>query len=74
MYEWRKIWANGLANEAPSPKSGHRMAAEGMRFSWPWNGSMISLNLGVIWEISVCPLGNELVDEIRNFTPRKNRG
>ena len=29
------------------------MAAEGMRFSWPWNGSTISLIFGVIWEISV---------------------
>jgi hypothetical protein len=28
------------------------MAAEGMQFSWRWNGGMISLNLGVIWKIS----------------------
>ncbi len=30
--EWRKIWANGLPNEGRSPKSGHRMATEGMQF------------------------------------------
>ena len=29
------------------------MAAEGMQFSWRWNGGTISLNLGVIWEMSV---------------------
>jgi hypothetical protein len=34
------------------PKSGHRMAAEGMPFSWRWNGDTISLNLGVIWGMS----------------------
>ncbi len=53
MSEWRKIWANGLRNEGRSPKSGHRMAAEGMQFSWWWNGGTISLNLGIIWEMSV---------------------
>ena len=53
MAEWRKIWANGLPNEGRSPKSGHRMIAEGMQFSWRWNGGTISLNLGVIWEMSV---------------------
>ncbi len=31
------------------------MAAEGMQFSWRWNGCTISLNLGVIWEMSVKP-------------------
>ncbi len=41
-----------LPNEGRSPKSGHRMAAEGMQFSWRWNGSTISLNLRVIWEMS----------------------
>ena len=29
------------------------MAAEGIQFSWRWNGGTISLNLGVIWEMSV---------------------
>ncbi len=52
MSEWRKIWANGLPNEGRSPKSAHRMAAEGMQFPWRWNGGTISLNLGVIWEMS----------------------
>ncbi len=47
MYEWRKIWANCFANVAPSPKSDHRMAAEGMQFPWRWNGGTISLNLGL---------------------------
>ncbi len=28
------------------------MAAEGMQFSWRWNGGTNSLNLGVIWEMS----------------------
>jgi hypothetical protein len=28
------------------------MAAEGMQFSWLWNGGAISLNLGIIWEMS----------------------
>jgi hypothetical protein len=28
------------------------MAAEGMQFSWRWNGGTISLNLGVMWEMS----------------------
>ncbi|MGR3344068.1 MAG: hypothetical protein ACU0DI_12730 [Paracoccaceae bacterium] len=28
------------------------MAAEGVPFPWRWNGDTISLNLGVIWEMS----------------------
>ena len=28
------------------------MATDGMQFSWRWNGGTISLNLGVIWEMS----------------------
>ena len=28
------------------------MAADGMQFPWRWNGDTISLNLGVIWEMS----------------------
>ncbi len=30
-----------------------RLAAEGMQFPWRWNGGTISLNLGVVWEMSV---------------------
>ncbi len=52
MSEWRKIWPNGLPGESRSPRSGHRMAAEGMQFPRRWNGGTISLNLGVIWEMS----------------------
>ncbi len=53
MSGWRKIWANGLPSAGRSPISGHRMGAEGMQISWWWNGSTISLNLEVIWEMSV---------------------
>ena len=35
------------------PKSGHRMAAEGMPFPWRWNDDTISQNLDVIWGTSV---------------------
>jgi hypothetical protein len=34
-------------------EGGRGMAAEGMQFSWRWNGGMVSLNLGVIWGMSV---------------------
>jgi hypothetical protein len=51
--EWRKIWADGLPDEGKSPKSGHRMAAEGLPFPWRWDGGTISLNLEVIWGMSV---------------------
>ncbi len=57
--EWRKIWTNGLPSEGRSPKSGHWMAAEGMPFSWRGNGGTISLNLGVIWEMSVHDAPNQ---------------
>ena len=57
--EWREIWPIGLRNEGRSPKSVHRMAAEGMRSSWRWNGGTISPNLGIIWEMSV-EAGTEL--------------
>ncbi len=69
MSEWRKIWANGFPNEDRSPKSGHRMAAEGMPFPWRWNGGTISTDLDVIWGMSIresstawpvsCSLGNQ---------------
>ena len=49
---FREIWANGLPSACRSPKSGHRMAAEGMQSPWRWNGGMISLNLDDIWEMS----------------------
>ncbi len=39
---------NGIPNEDRSPKSGHRMAAQGMRFSWRRNDGTISPTLGVI--------------------------
>ncbi len=35
------------------PSAGYRMAAEGMQFPWRWNGGTISLNLDVIWGMSV---------------------
>ncbi len=50
---FRKIWTNGRPNEARSPKSGHRMAAQGMPFPWRWNGGTISSNLWVIWGMLV---------------------
>ncbi len=46
MSEWRKIRGNGLPNEDRSPKSGHRMAAEGMPFPWQWYGGTISPEFG----------------------------
>ena len=52
LSEWRKIWANGLPNDNRSPKTGHRMAVEGMPFPWRGNGGTISTNLDVIWEMS----------------------
>ena len=55
MSEWRKIWTNGLPNEGRSQKSCHRMAAEGIRFPWRWNGGTICLKSGVIWEMSAQP-------------------
>ena len=45
-------WENGLPDEGRSPESGHRMAAEGMPFPWRGNGSTISIDLAVIWEMS----------------------
>jgi len=50
--EWWNIWSNGLPDESRSPKSDHRMAAEGIPFPWRWNGSMISTDLDVIWRMS----------------------
>ena len=44
---------NGLPDEGRSPKSGHRMAAEGIPFPWRGNGSTISTDLDVIWGMSV---------------------
>ncbi len=53
MFEWRKIWPNGLPDEGQSPKPGHRMAEEGIPFPWRWYGGTISTNLDVIWGMSV---------------------
>ena len=53
MSEWRKIWANGLPNEGRSPKSGHRMTAEGIQFPCRWDDGTIStdldVNLGILF-------------------------
>ncbi len=46
---FRKIWTNGLPSKGRSPKSGDRMAAEGMQFPWRCNGSTIFPNFDVIW-------------------------
>ena len=53
MSEWWEIWTNGLPKEDRPPKSGHRMAAEGVPFPWRWVGGMVSAILEVIWEMSV---------------------
>ena len=45
-------WANGVPDEGRSPESGHRMAAEGIQFSWRGNSSIFSANLGAIWGMS----------------------
>ncbi len=34
------------------PIADHLVAAEGMQLSWRWNGVTISMDLGVIWEMS----------------------
>ena len=44
---------SGLRRHPRCPKSGHRMAAEGMQFSWGWSGGTISANLELNWEMSV---------------------
>ena len=53
MSEWRKIWANDVPTEGSSPKSSHQMAAEGIQFTWRWNGDTNFLDSGVIWELSI---------------------
>ncbi len=55
LAEWRKIRANGLPDEGRTPKSGHRMATEGMPLPWWWNGGTISTVLDVIWGMSAKP-------------------
>ncbi len=47
---WTRLSCRKFRYNAVRP--GHRMAAEGMPLPWRWNGSTISLNLGVIWEMS----------------------
>ena len=64
MSEWRKNWPNGLPTEGRSPRSGHRMAAEGMPFPWRGNGGTISTNwvvsgvyrlrIGLALELGIC--------------------
>ncbi len=49
MSEWRKIWTNGLPNEGRSPKSGHRMTAEKIRFPGGGPVGTISLHLICSW-------------------------
>ena len=53
MFEWRKSRENGLPDEARSPESGYRMAAEGIQFRWRWDSGTISTQLDVIWGMSV---------------------
>ncbi len=65
--EWRKIWADGLPDEGQSSKPGHRMAADGMRFPWRSNGSMIFTDLDVIWGMSV-KIGAKVVRHGRYVT------
>ena len=52
VFEWRKIWPNGLPDEGQSPKPGHRMAEEGIPFPWRWNGGTNSTVLDGIWGMS----------------------
>jgi hypothetical protein len=52
VFEWRNIWSNGLPDESRFPKSGHRMAADGMPFLWRWNGGTNSTVFDGIWGIS----------------------
>ena len=49
----RKSRENGLPDEARSPESGYRMAAEGIQFRWRWDSGTISTQLDVIWGMSV---------------------
>ena len=61
-----EIWANGLLNERRSPESRYRMAVEGIQFSWRWDGGRISLNWGIIWEMSQ---GATTASEVRRQRP-----
>ena len=49
------------------------MAAEGMEFSWRWNGGMISLNLGVIWEMSVNTDPTQTLDTLSGSKPQSSK-
>ncbi len=43
------------------------MAAKGVQFSWRWNGGTISLNLRVIWEMSVKKIAEALLTSCRRL-------
>ncbi len=47
------------------------MASEGMQFSWRWNGGTISLNLGVIWEMSVDAVQQRLDEHPEKMRQRR---
>ncbi len=57
-----KNWANGLPDEGRSPKSGRRMAAEGMLFSWRWN--LLAVERWYDFHGFGCHLGNVDLDVI----------
>ena len=50
MTEYMDKWPS---KHRKTEKSGHRMAAEGVPFSWLWNCGTISTKLNVIWGMSV---------------------
>ena len=57
MSEWRNIWVNGFPSVGRLRKSGHRMAVKRMQFLQRLNGDTISLNLGVVSEMSAKVVG-----------------
>ena len=57
-----KLGKMAFQTRARSPKSGRRMAAEGMQFSWRWNDGTMSPNLGVIWEMSGKQAAHEIAE------------
>ena len=67
-------WANGVPDEGRSPKSGHRMAAEGIQFPWRGNGSTISTDLDGIWGMSVNPVSPHRAEHVRAARPSLGLG